>query len=46
MHNCSTEEEFYNIFLEYGDIVFIMGLKLVVMKDTLIVSDIKGYLNL
>lgn len=32
--------------LEYGDIIFIMGLKIVVMKDTILVSNIKEYLHI
>ena len=32
--------------LEYGDIIFIMGLKIVVMKDTLIVNNIPNYLRI
>ena len=31
--------------LEYGDIVFIMGLKIVLMKDTLIINNIKNHLK-
>ena len=36
-----TEKE-----LEYGDIIFVMGLKIVVMKDTLFISNIKDYLHI
>ncbi len=32
--------------LEYGDIVFIMGLKIIVMKETLIINNIDTYLRL
>lgn len=32
--------------LEYGDIIFIMGLKIIVMKDTLIINKIGNYLAL
>ena len=32
--------------LEYGDIIFIMGLKIIVMKDTLIVNNIQNYLKI
>ena len=31
--------------LEYGDIIFIMGLKIIVMKDTLILNNISSYLK-
>ena len=32
--------------LEYGDIIFIMGLKIVVMKDTLVMNNIPDYLRI
>ena len=32
--------------LEYGDIIFIMGLKIIVMKDTIIVNNISSYLKI
>jgi len=32
--------------LEYGDIVFIMGLEIIVMKDTLIINNIPNYLKI
>ncbi len=32
--------------LEYGDIIFIMGLKIIVMKDTLIINNIQNYLKI
>ena len=32
--------------LEYGDIIFIMGLKIIVMKDMLIVNNIPSYLRI
>lgn len=32
--------------LEYGDIIFIMGLKIIVMKDTLIINNIGTNLNI
>ncbi|MBQ6497699.1 MAG: type VII secretion protein EssC [Bacilli bacterium] len=32
--------------LEYGDIVFIMGLKIVVMKDTIIINNIINHLKI
>ena len=32
--------------LEYGDIVFIMGLKIVVMKDTIIINKFGNYLSI
>ena len=32
--------------LEYGDIIFIMGLKIIVMKDTLIINNIPNYLGI
>ena len=32
--------------LEYGDLIFIMGLKIIVMKDSLILNDIDTYLKL
>ncbi len=32
--------------LEYGDIVFIMGLKIIVMKDTLILNNIPNFLKI
>ena len=31
--------------LEYGDIIFIMGLKIVLMKDTIIINDIRNHLK-
>ncbi|MBQ6135641.1 MAG: type VII secretion protein EssC [Bacilli bacterium] len=31
--------------LEYGDMIFIMGLKIIIMKDTLIVNQIPNYLR-
>ncbi len=32
--------------LEYGDIIFIMGLKIIVMKDTLVLNNIPTYLRI
>ena len=32
--------------LEYGDIIFIMGLKIIVMKDTLVINNIQNYLRI
>ena len=32
--------------LEYGDIVFIMGLKIIVMKDTIVLNHIPNYLKI
>ena len=32
--------------LEYGDIIFIMGLRIIVMKDTLIVNNVPNYLRI
>ncbi|MBQ9019664.1 MAG: type VII secretion protein EssC [Bacilli bacterium] len=32
--------------LEYGDIIFIMGLKIIVMKDMLIVNNVSNYLKI
>ena len=32
--------------LEYGDIIFIMGLKIIVMNNSLIVNNVQGYLRL
>ncbi len=32
--------------LEYGDIIFIMGLKIIVMKDTLILNNIPNFLRI
>ena len=32
--------------LEYGDIIFIMGLKIIVMKDTIIINNIDNYLRI
>ena len=32
--------------LEYGDIVFIMGLKIVLMKDTIIINNVPNYLKI
>ena len=32
--------------LEYGDIIFIMGLKIIVMKDTLVINNIQNYLKI
>ena len=32
--------------LEYGDIIFIMGLKIIVIKDILIINDIGNYLRI
>ena len=32
--------------LEYGDIIFIMGLKIIVMKDTIIINNVKDYLKI
>ena len=32
--------------LEYGDIIFIMGLKIIVMKDTIIMNNVSGYLKI
>ena len=31
--------------LEYGDIIFIMGLKIIVMKDSIVVNDVMGKVN-
>ncbi len=31
--------------LEYGDIIFIMGLKIIVMKDSILVNNISNFLN-
>ena len=32
--------------LEYGDIIFIMGLKIIVMNNSLIINNVEGYLRL
>ena len=32
--------------LEYGDIIFIMGLKIIVMRDTLVLNNIPNYLKI
>jgi len=32
--------------LEYGDIIFILGLKIIVMKDTIIINNVGNYLKL
>ena len=32
--------------LEYGDIIFIMGLKIVVMKETLVINNVPNYLKI
>ena len=31
--------------LEYGDIIFIMGLKIIVMKDTIVINNVPNFLN-